>query len=49
MPFKSYKQQRFMFWKHPRIARRWARVYGTLRKPKGYRSKRRVKRRTKKR
>jgi hypothetical protein len=24
MPFKSAKQRRFMFAKHPKIARRWA-------------------------
>lgn len=24
MPFKSAKQRRFMFWKHPKIAKRWA-------------------------
>ncbi len=23
MPFHSEKQRRFMFWKHPSIARRW--------------------------
>ena len=37
MPFSSYRQQRFMFWKHPKIARRWAHKYGTKKKPKGYR------------
>jgi hypothetical protein len=25
MPFQSARQRRFMFWKHPRIAKRWAR------------------------
>jgi hypothetical protein len=29
MPFKSRKQMRFMFARHPRIAKRWAKVYGT--------------------
>lgn len=29
MPFRSRKQRRFMFAKHPTIARRWARKYGT--------------------
>lgn len=33
MPFRSAKQRRFMFAKHPRIARRWAARYGT--KPRG--------------
>jgi len=28
MPFKSAKQRRFMFAKHPKIARRWAKKYG---------------------
>lgn len=28
MPFKSAKQRRFMFAKHPKIAKRWARKYG---------------------
>lgn len=29
MPFKSKKQMRYMFAKHPRIAKRWAKKYGT--------------------
>lgn len=29
MPFKSKKQMRFMFAKHPKLARKWARKYGT--------------------
>jgi hypothetical protein len=29
MPFKSAKQRRYMFAKHPKIARRWAKKYGT--------------------
>lgn len=29
MPFRSAKQRRFMFTKHPKIAHRWARKYGT--------------------
>lgn len=33
MPFRSAKQRRFMFAKHPKIARRWAKEYGT--KPRG--------------
>lgn len=24
MPFKSKAQQRWMFWKHPQMAKRWA-------------------------
>jgi hypothetical protein len=28
MPFRSAKQRRFMFARHPRIARRWAKKYG---------------------
>jgi hypothetical protein len=29
MPFRSEKQKRFMFAKHPQIAERWADEYGT--------------------
>lgn len=29
MPFRSAKQRRFMFAKHPVIAKRWAKKYGT--------------------
>ena len=32
MPFKSEKQRRFMWAKHPDIARRWTEKYGS--KPK---------------
>jgi hypothetical protein len=28
MPFKSKAQQAYMFAKHPKIARRWAKKYG---------------------
>lgn len=28
MPFKSAKQERFMFAKHPKIAKRWVHKYG---------------------
>ena len=28
-PFKSAKQQRYMFWKHPKIAKRWVAKYGS--------------------
>jgi hypothetical protein len=30
MPFASKAQQRFMYWAHPEIARRWASKYGTI-------------------
>jgi len=36
MSFKSYKQQAYMFAKHPKIAKKWAKEYGTKKKPKGY-------------
>lgn len=29
MPFKSAKQERFMWAKHPSIARRWTHKYGS--------------------
>jgi len=29
MPFKSVKQRKFMYAKHPTIAKRWAKKYGT--------------------
>jgi len=29
MPFRSAKQRRYMFARHPRIAKRWAKKYGT--------------------
>lgn len=36
MPFKSEKQRRFMWKKHPKIAKRWAKKYGSkARKSKG--------------
>jgi len=28
MPFRSAKQRRFMFARHPKLARRWVRRYG---------------------
>ena len=28
MPFKSVKQKKFMFAKHPKIAKKWADKYG---------------------
>lgn len=30
MPFKSLKQQKYLFMKHPKIAKKWASKYGTL-------------------
>lgn len=33
-PFVSAKQQHYMFWKHPKIAKKWAKKYGTLEKSK---------------
>ncbi len=38
MPFKSFRQQHYMFKFHPEIAKRWAKKYGTKKKPKGYKS-----------
>jgi hypothetical protein len=29
MPFKSEKQRRYMWAKHPKIAKRWAHKYGS--------------------
>ena len=34
MPFKSKKQKKFMFAKHPDIAKRWAKKYGSKVKAK---------------
>lgn len=34
MPFRSAKQRRFMYAKHPKIARRWAKKYGNKIRPK---------------
>jgi len=33
-----------MFAKHPRIAKRWAKKYGGIKKPKGYRPRRKTRR-----
>jgi len=35
MPFKSKKQRKFMWAKHPRIARRWTKKYGGKIRRKG--------------
>lgn len=34
MPFRSAKQRRYMFAKHPKIAKRWAKRYGTKPRPR---------------
>lgn len=33
MPFKSEKQRRYMFAKHPTIAKKWAHKYGSKPQP----------------
>jgi len=33
MPFKSEKQRRFMYAKHPEIAKRWTKEYGSEPRP----------------
>jgi hypothetical protein len=35
MPFKSTKQRRYMYAKHPKIAKRWAKKYGSKVRKKG--------------
>ena len=34
MPYRSAKQRRFMHAKHPRLAAKWDKKYGTKVKPK---------------
>lgn len=34
MPFRSKKQRRYMWAKHPKIARKWTKKYGSKVKPK---------------
>lgn len=34
MPFRSAKQRRYLFAKHPKMAKRWAKKYGTKPRPK---------------
>jgi len=41
MPFKSNKQRRWMYSNKPALAKRWAKKYGILKKPKGSVSKKR--------
>jgi len=43
MPFRSEKQRRFLWAKHPDIARRWTRKYGSKIVPKRKKRKRRAK------
>jgi len=43
MPFKSYKQQKYMFARLPEVAKRWSKKYGTKKKPKGYRPGKKIK------
>ena len=33
MPFRSIKQRKYMFAKHPAIAKRWVKEYGGVIKP----------------
>jgi hypothetical protein len=39
MPFKSVKQRKYMFAKHPEVAKKWAEKYGSKPQP-GYKKKR---------
>ena len=43
MPFRSAKQRRYMWAKHPEIAKRWTEEYGSKPQPKkkGKKAKRR--------
>jgi hypothetical protein len=41
MPFKSEKQRRFLWLKHPEIARKWAHETGSDTKPRKKRAKKR--------
>jgi len=34
MPFKSFKQQKYLFAKEPALAKKWANKYGVLKKDK---------------
>jgi hypothetical protein len=34
MPFKSEKQRKYLWVKHPEIAKRWTKEYGSKIKPK---------------
>lgn len=37
MPFRSAKQRRFMYKRHPKIAKRWSKRYGSRVRKKGRR------------
>ena len=40
MPFRSKRQRRYMFARHPKIAKRWAKKYGTkIRRKKSKKNK----------
>jgi len=39
MPFRSQKQRRYMHAKHPEIAQRWEKKYGSKPKPKAKKRK----------
>ncbi len=43
MPFKTYAQQKYMFAKVTKVAKKWASKYGTKKKPKGYKPKKKKK------
>ena len=40
MPFRSKKQRKFLWWKHPKIAKRWTKKYGSKIHPKKKKPKR---------
>jgi len=48
MPFKSEKQRRYLWAKHPDIARRWTKKYGSKPKKKRIKKKGRYKGRKRK-
>jgi hypothetical protein len=43
MPFKSEKQRRYLWMKHPKIARDWTKAYGSKPVKKKKKTKRRKK------
>jgi hypothetical protein len=45
MPFRSEKQRRFLWLKHPDIAARWTREYGSKARPQDRRKKLRKRKR----
>jgi len=40
MPFKNLKQQRYLFMHEPKLAKRWAKKYGTFKRKKKRKKKR---------